>query len=77
MKTVLACLGLLLGAGFMLTQIATTPLPNFQANYKHASAAVLVISAAGVGWLFGWLVGWALARFTKDRTAEHKNELKK
>jgi len=59
----------------MLTQIATTPLPDFQANYKHASAAVLVISAGGVGWLIGWLVGWALGGFIKDRTAEQKNEL--
>jgi len=71
MKTVLSCLGLLLGAGFMLTQLATTPLPGNQ-RYWHASAAIVVVLVGGMGWLIGWLVGWALGRFAKHGTAEQK-----
>ena len=75
MKTVLSCLGLLLGAGFMLIQIATggAPVPGLQAsNYWNASAAVMVVLVGGVGWLIGWLVGWALDGLAKGKKAEEK-----
>ena len=70
MRDLLSRLGLVLGAAFMLAHVAITPLPRFQANYKNASAAALVVVAGGVGWLMGWLVGWALDRFAKGKKAE-------
>ena len=53
----------------MLAQIAITPLPRFQANYKNASAAVLIVVAGGAGWLIGWLLGWALDGFAERKNA--------
>ena len=66
MKTALSRLGLLIGAGFMLWQIATgrAPESGLQTLNQHwqpgANAAIMVVVVGGMGWLIGWLVGWAL-----------------
>ena len=70
MKTGLSRLGFVLGAGFMVAQIATTPPADLKLNYWAAGTAVIVVLVGGMGWLIGWLVGWALDWLAKGKKAE-------